>query len=101
MAAIDSRISKGFCHAAMPAGQPGSIFVLGVSRVLVRDSGGDLQTLRGAAEPFHADAHAPVHPTDKRLLQKGREPLHMVALYTVNWTRIHKTLRVTPAMEAA
>jgi len=25
----------------------------------------------------------------------------MVALYTVNWTRIHKTLRVTPAMEAA
>ena len=28
--------------------------------------------------------------------------MHMVALYTVfyNWTRVHKTLRVTPAMEA-
>ena len=28
--------------------------------------------------------------------------MHLVALYTVfcNWRRIHKTLRVTPAMEA-
>jgi hypothetical protein len=28
--------------------------------------------------------------------------MHMVALYTVyyNWTRIHKSLRVTPAMAA-
>jgi IS1 family transposase len=34
--------------------------------------------------------------------KKVENHMHMVALYTVfyNWTRIHKTLRVTPAMEA-
>jgi hypothetical protein len=34
--------------------------------------------------------------------KKFESHVHMVALYTVfyNWTRIHKTLRVTPAMAA-
>ncbi len=34
--------------------------------------------------------------------KKFENHVHMVALYTVfyNWTRIHKSLRVTPAMEA-
>ena len=34
--------------------------------------------------------------------KKLENHVHMVALYTVwyNWTRIHMTLRVTPAMEA-
>jgi IS1 family transposase len=34
--------------------------------------------------------------------KKFENHVHMVALYTVfyNWTKIHKTLRVTPAMEA-
>ena len=34
--------------------------------------------------------------------KKFENHVHMVALYTVfyNWTRVHKTLRVTPAMEA-
>jgi len=35
--------------------------------------------------------------------KKVENHMHMVALYTVfyNWTRIHKTTRVTPAMEAS
>src|SRR6266849_1342892 len=35
--------------------------------------------------------------------KKFENHVHMVALYTVfyNWTKIHKTLRVTPAMEAS
>ena len=34
--------------------------------------------------------------------KKFEHHVHMVALYTVwyNWVRIHKTLRVSPAMEA-
>ena len=34
--------------------------------------------------------------------KKFESHVHMVALYTVfyNWVRIHKTLRVTPAMAA-
>ena len=34
--------------------------------------------------------------------KKVENHMHMVALYTVfyNWTRVHKSLRVTPAMEA-
>ena len=34
--------------------------------------------------------------------KKFENHMHMVALYTVfyNWTKIHKTLRVTPAMQA-
>jgi hypothetical protein len=34
--------------------------------------------------------------------KKFENHVHMVALYTVfyNWTRVHKTLRVTPAMAA-
>ena len=34
--------------------------------------------------------------------KKAENHAHMVALYTVfyNWTKVHKTLRVTPAMAA-
>lgn len=34
--------------------------------------------------------------------KKFENHVHMVALYSVfyNWTRVHKSLRVTPAMEA-
>ena len=51
---------------------------------------------------FHAGAHTPLHPAQQRLSKEVENHMHMVALYTVfyNWTRVHKTLRVTPAMEA-
>lgn len=37
-----------------------------------------------------------------RFSKKFENHAHMVAIYTVwyDWVRIHKTLRVTPAMEA-
>ena len=44
----------------------------------------------------------PLHATDERVLKKFENHVHMVALYTVfyNWTKIHKSLRTTPAMAA-
>jgi hypothetical protein len=45
---------------------------------------------------------APFHATDEWFQQKLESHTHMVALYFVhfNFCRVHKTLRVTPAMEA-
>ena len=58
--------------------------------------------LRRAPEPHDADAHAPVHPADQRLLEEVENHMHVVALYFVfyNFFRIHKTLRMSPAMAA-
>jgi fructoselysine-6-P-deglycase FrlB-like protein len=58
--------------------------------------------LRGSPESDDADAHVPLHATDERVLKKFENHVHMVALYTVfyNWTKIHKSLRTTPAMAA-
>ena len=56
---------------------------------------------RQQPKPFDADARAPLHPADKRIQQKVRTTSTWLR-YTVfyNWTRVHKTLRMTPAMEA-
>ena len=45
---------------------------------------------------------ASVHATDKWFLEKLQNHLHMLSLYFLhyNFCRIHKTLKVTPAMEA-
>ena len=50
----------------------------------------------------HADEHAQVHTPDQRLFQKVENHGYAIALHFVhyNFCRIHKTLRVTPAMEA-
>ncbi len=46
--------------------------------------------------------HAPVHATDKRVLEKLENHHHAQALYFLfyNFVRVHKSLRVTPAMAA-
>lgn len=46
--------------------------------------------------------HAPFYPTDKRLFQEDRKPCLRLSLHYMfyNFCRIHKTLRVTPAMAA-
>ena len=58
--------------------------------------------LRGAQQPDHADAHAQLRPPDQRLFKEGRKLRPAVALHIMyyNYVRIHKTLRVTPAMQA-
>ena len=58
--------------------------------------------LRRAGEPHDADVDAAVYPADQRFQQEARKPRHMVALYALwyNFVRIHKTLRMTPAMAA-
>jgi hypothetical protein len=42
--------------------------------MLVKMYEGGLHQLRGAPEPHDADADAPLHPPDQRLLQKVRQP---------------------------
>jgi hypothetical protein len=61
-----------------------------------------LNQLRGAAEPLDADARAPVHTADERVLEEVENHASALALYFVyyNFRRAHQTLRVTPAMEA-
>jgi hypothetical protein len=62
-----------------------------------------LDQLRGAGQPDHADEHAPLHAADQCLLKEGGQSQGALALYFMhyNFARIHKTLRVTPAMEAS
>ena len=54
------------------------------------------------SEPVDAHAHAPLHAPHQRALKEAQEPPHAISLYFTfyNWTRIHKTLRITPAMAA-
>ena len=56
----------------------------------------------GAPKSQHAHGNAAVHATNKRFFQEVENHVHALALYFVhyNWMRIHKTLRVTPAMAA-
>jgi hypothetical protein len=46
--------------------------------------------------------YAAVYPADKRFFKKVENLAHAVALHFMhyNFCRIHKTLRVTPAIEA-
>jgi hypothetical protein len=46
--------------------------------------------------------HPPVHAIDERFSKKIENHAHAVAIHYThyNWCRIHKTLRVTPAIEA-
>ncbi len=48
------------------------------------------------------DAHAPLHPPTNAFSKKVENHAHAVALHMMyyNFVRIHKTLRVTPAMAA-
>jgi hypothetical protein len=59
--------------------------------------------LRRETEPLNANGDATLYAADKRVQQEaGKSRRHMVALYFMhyNFCRVHKTLRVTPAMEA-
>ena len=59
--------------------------------------------LRGARQSHDADAHASVHTADERILKEGRETTSTWWRSTpvfYNFAKIHKTLRVTPAMAA-
>ena len=53
-----------------------------------------------APEPHDAHEHAPLHATDECLLKEARQPLPraVALLHVLQLGRIHKTLRVTPAM---
>jgi hypothetical protein len=61
-----------------------------------------LDQLRGTRQSDHANAHATVHAPHQRILKEGGESrAHGGALHGVlQLTKIHKTLRVTPAMAA-
>jgi hypothetical protein len=52
--------------------------------------------------PYDPSGHEALYEADERVLEKVHNHVHMVALYAVwyNWLRIHKSLRVTPAMAA-
>jgi hypothetical protein len=58
--------------------------------------------LRRAFEPLNQDGSAKVYEVDQRLFEEARKPLHALSLYFVfyNFVRIHKALKVTPAMQA-
>jgi hypothetical protein len=59
--------------------------------------------LRGAPEPDDAGVVAPIHPPHQCISSKKVENhAHAVALHFMhyNFSRIHNTLRVTPAMAA-
>ena len=59
--------------------------------------------LRRASEPHDPDAHAPVHPVDERLSARRSRTTRIRSrclMTYYNFVRIHKTLRVTPAMAA-
>ena len=62
-----------------------------------------LHILRRAPEPHHADAHAPVHPAHERLSRRSSRTtptwLRSTRLW-YNFVRVHKSLRVSPAMAA-
>ena len=71
-------------------------------RALDRDQDIRGEPGRSAAELDHADEHSPVHPADQCLLKKVENHVHAVSLHMMfyNFCRIHKTLRITPAMAA-
>ena len=54
------------------------------------------------SEPHDAYADAPIYPPDKRLFKKLENHEAAIALHYMhyNFCRIHKTLRVTPAIDA-
>jgi hypothetical protein len=61
-----------------------------------------IDKLRGAPEPDHADKHAPLYPPDHGFSKKRVNHAAAVALHFAhhNLARIHKTLRMTPALAA-
>jgi hypothetical protein len=58
--------------------------------------------LRRTAEPFDADGHPPLHPTDHAFSKKVENHWYALAIYFMhyNYVRIHTTLRTSPAMAA-
>src|ERR1017187_2306950 len=58
--------------------------------------------IRGTSEPHDAHVHAAFYPLDERLFKEVGEPWprDCAALHALQLLRVHKTLRVTPAMEA-
>jgi len=53
-------------------------------------------------EPHNAYEHPPLYPADERLLKEAGKPclFGRAALHDCDFCRIHRTLRVTPAMAA-
>ncbi len=66
------------------------------------DPKGLFHELCRAPEPHHADEHAAVYAADECLSKKIENHAAAVALHFIhyNFARIHKTLRITPAMAA-
>jgi hypothetical protein len=58
--------------------------------------------LRGTSESDDADGDAQIYPAHQWILKKAENHAAMVAIHFMyyNFGRIHKTLRVTPAMQA-
>ena len=58
--------------------------------------------LHGAGEPHDAHVRAAVYPAQQRTQQEAQNHEYMVALYALwyNFVRVHKTLRISPAMAA-
>jgi hypothetical protein len=56
----------------------------------------------GASEPHNSYADAPSNETDERLLEEVGQSMSAYCLHLAyyNFCRIHKTIRVTPAMES-
>jgi hypothetical protein len=54
------------------------------------------------SEPHYADVDAPLHPPYQPFSKKVKSHAAAVALHFIhyNFARIHKTLRITPAMAA-
>jgi hypothetical protein len=61
-----------------------------------------ISTLRRTAKPLGPHDKSQVHALDKRLLEEDREPhgLRCARLLRIQLIKIHRTLRVSPAMAA-
>ena len=55
---------------------------------------------RGAPQSHHADEHGALYPADECVLQEAGEPRARLGPYFMyyNFVRVHKSLRVSPAM---
>lgn len=62
----------------------------------------DLHITRRAVQPDHAYGHVPLQTPHQCVQQEVENHCYAIALHLVhyNWCGIHKTLRVTTAMEA-
>lgn len=73
-----------------------------ITRGDVRTPEADLHVTRRASQSDEDEEYALSHAPDERIRQKGENHADAVALHFMHYmfTRIHKSLRVTPAIEA-